>query len=369
MLGNNNPTTNDPAAFAAGGQSTLQNVVLTTVPSYTGNATLSVAVSPNDFSFISTQFAFKNGQAMVSVYMANDFPLIIASKVYTLKWSIQYPGGSMQQFQSTQHKIYLMHSAFSSAPTQDNPNPFRATTMRLGYVTNPSLIGQVGLPTGFSGAPTSATDGYLDTIEGILAAQTSNNPGQNADVHWPNPNNPWAALDGSSSGYDCESVSAIVAVQLQQLGYATSNVAKAYPTGALLPGVTVPPTDATTQQSQITTVQGVTGLFSLRFFTNYFEGYVTVNYPDSTQFAGYTVYPQSPAGHLSSTKCTVSPPSAENMLAFRILTATYSRQGAPYPVPYQQWFWDFPQNGTADPPSQQTFGQVALPLNNCTVNQ
>ncbi len=187
-----------------------------------------------------------------------------------------------------------------------------------------------------------------------------NNPGLNASNHISTPN-VWAALDGlppGQTGLDCESVSAIVAAQLQQIGYGSANVSKAWATGAIPPG----DTDTSTQESQ--TVNNI--IYSLSFaHSNFFEGFVYLSSPDTNQPTAFTVFPKS-NGALGFTGCTVSPSSNSNLLAFRVLTSTYRILS----VGSKEWYCDFniPQNNCAAA-NPQNFGQIPLPANNCPTSE
>jgi len=307
-------------------------------------ATIRVTVDPADFAFGAVQASFVNGEATVSsISMSSNFPNIIHSGWYTFNWSIQFPGGDFQQFQTTYHSIYLMHSTFDNPPS----DAYRTTTYRMAYV--------VAVADGF------AADTGLLATEYKLADQLQTSPGLDASFHVANPNNVWAALDGlppEEDGLDCESVSAIAAAQLQQLGYVTANAGKAYATGALPTG----DTDATTQESQMIN----DGVYSLSFHGgNYFEGFLVLGSPDVDAPTTFTVFPIS-NGPLNFTGCAVSPTTTENRLAFRVLTSTYLISQ----VDYQEWFWDVNSNPPqAPPPDPPNFGQIPLPLNDCPSNE
>jgi hypothetical protein len=341
--------------------SNVVNVQVDAVPVTTGG-------SPQGFTCSAVQVQFASGengaQAIISgSNMVCDFSknTTITSADYQFNWSIQwYAGNPYVPFQSTRHHLYFIHSI------ANNRGQYQTTTTRLDYAT--------GLVNGQS---------VLAAIVNLLNDQLQRVKPTFSSYHIPPrlQNNVWGEMDGTVygvdqtgletqvPGLDCESVAAIAAAELQQLGYGSAKVGKAFPTGANGPL----DTDATTQESK--TVNGA--IYSLAFYSqdagyNFFEGFLYLSDPSDTPLpVAFTIFPNS-NGPLYFTTCSVVSPGSDksddgepqgidNRISFRVLTSTYPQFG----VSSQVWFWDYRKNTGSMPSPPYLADQIPLPRNGC----
>jgi hypothetical protein len=316
--GDGNVTINEPAALIAGRDlAYLSNIVLRTDPSISSVAELQVVVSPADFSFRTLKFKFENGQATIpNLNLSAALPNVIKNATYQFAWNIRYgDDAAFRSFRApTTHQLYTMHQSIDN-----NTAEYRITTKRLDYVT--TLLGQ----------GQSDLGGIIEQLRNDLLGGRFSFSGL---IGIATPNNIW---------------------ELQQLGYTTANVNKAYPTGAAPPG----DTNATSQETLPNPPDGMT--YYLTFRGNFFEGFISLSQPDTPGPMAVTIAPASPDPFLGFTNCVVSPASTDNLIAFRVLTSTYADPQWDPPITFLTWMTQ-----TNDPRVfNELPDQIPLPTNGC----
>lgn len=290
-------TVNAPFALVQGSSSPrFENVQIEISPSVTiSGAQVQVSARDAGIYFAPSPVDFVNGKATVPYLgLAAPLPGAIQTGTYAFTWSIRFNTSSdYVNFQTTSHQVYFVHSRIDCTAA---PNLYCLTTKRLALV-----YGQIG----------NQPDAVATLVASINNALITN-PGPSSTHHLVTQNNIWAFWDSPTGKLDCESLAAIAASWLQQIGYPDVNTDVAYPNGN---------TDASTQVHE--TVSG--NVYSLSYLGgNFFEGFAYLTDVNKA----FAVFPPTPL--LDKTTCTVQP-TPNNQLRFRILTYLY-KVGGPAPT-------------------------------------